>query len=174
MTERKWLIGLLCIGVLAGWILYTRHGDGPDSHMEFPFEASEISGMTLYCPGTYNADREISDGDEAPGRETDVYAARYLTDEHVIQYYYESLSTLLVKKLNERHIRQIESEYYDYGYGPYAEVAFRFELKDGTSFDVIFSAYGHKTGVFRLPDGTRYFSNVDYASRWKSLYERLE
>ena len=111
MTERKWLIGLLCIGVLAGWILYTRHGDGPDSHMEFPFEASEISGMTLYCPGTYNADREISDGDEAPGRETDVYAARYLTDEHVIQYYYESLSTLLVKKLNERHIRQIESEY---------------------------------------------------------------
>lgn len=56
---RKWLIGLLCIGVLAGRILYTMYGDHRDRHMEFPFEASEITGMTLYCVGAYYPDRDI-------------------------------------------------------------------------------------------------------------------
>lgn len=53
--------------------------------------------------------------------------------------------------------------------------SFRFNLSDGTSYDLIYACYGVKNGELKLAaGGFKYFTSADIGSYWNNLNTELE
>ena len=53
--------------------------------------------------------------------------------------------------------------------------SFRFNLSDGTSYDLIYACYGVKNGELKSESGGfKYFTSADIGSYWNNLNKELE
>ena len=53
--------------------------------------------------------------------------------------------------------------------------SFRFNLSDGTSYDLIYACYGVKNGELKSEaGGFKYFTSADIGSYWNNLNTELE
>ena len=53
--------------------------------------------------------------------------------------------------------------------------SFRFNLSDGTSYDLIYACYGVKNGELKsAAGGFKYFTSADIGSYWNNLNTELE
>ena len=56
-----------------------------------------------------------------------------------------------------------------------AVTSFRFNLSDGTSYDLIYACYGVKNGELKsAAGGFKYFTSADIGSYWNNLNTELE
>ena len=46
---------------------------------------------------------------------------------------------------------------------------FRFNLPDGTKYDIIYTGYGVKNGEVKTSGGSNYFTSADLGGKWQNI-----
>lgn len=111
-------------------------------HIDFPFKVGEVENIELYSytGAPVSAEKKVTDSEETI---KDLYDM------------FERL-TLKRKKVEETAEATITS--------------FRFNLSDGTTYELIYSCYGVKTGHLKSSTGDfEYFTSADIGSYWNDI-----
>lgn len=147
------------IGVMIGALLVTVAGGIIDSmtdntaaveyvSIDFPFELSEVETVEMfhYNGAPVNAEKKI------------------VTESKDIETLYVKFSELLLQK-KEPDISAVGS----------SVTSFRFNLSDGTNYELIYVGYGVKNGeLFSGTGNFRYFTSADIGWNWRWLNESYE
>lgn len=116
--------------------------------IDFPFELSEVENVEMfhYDGAPVNAEKKI------------------VTESKDIENLYVMFSELLLQK-KEPNITAVGS----------SVTSFRFNLFDGTNYEIIYVGYGVKNGeLFSGTGNFRYFSSADIGWNWRWLNESYE
>ncbi|MBP3616997.1 MAG: hypothetical protein J6J38_03070 [Lachnospiraceae bacterium] len=116
--------------------------------IDFPFELSEVENIEMfhYDGAPVNAEKKI------------------VTESKDIENLYVTFSELLLQK-KEPNITAVGS----------SVTSFRFNLSDGTNYEIIYVGYGVKNGeLFSGTGNFRYFTSADIGWNWRWLNESYE
>lgn len=116
--------------------------------IDFPFELSEVNNVEMfrYNGAPVNAEKKI------------------VTESKDIETLYVKFSELLLQK-KEPDISAVGS----------SVTSFRFNLSDGTNYELIYVGYGVKNGeLFSGTGNFRYFTSADIGWNWRWLNENYE
>lgn len=118
-------------------------GRGATEHVsiQFPFGVSDVESIEAY--------HYYSDPSEAEKKN--------ITDAETIAYLYESFQSILMqdKDIEDREIHNV--------------AIFRFNLRDGTEYVVVYTGYGVKNGEIRTSGGSNYFTSADIGGKWRNI-----
>lgn len=142
-----WIIILAIIAsIIAGILLLTDPIRTVDG-VKFTFEAEDIENIEMYHFEGIPTSAE----------------KKIITDEQDIQYLYQLFNrlTLQVKETEDMLSASVTS--------------FRFNLADGSCYELIYCGYGVKNGELKSPTGNfEYFTTADIGWNWRWLNEELE
>jgi len=80
-----------------------------------------------------------------------------VTDTQTMTYLYETFNSLM---LQEKEVEELTGA---------SVTSFRFVLKDGTEYNLIYVGNGVKSGKLKRNDGTSYFTSADIGQMWVNL-----
>ena len=109
--------------------------------IQFPFGVSDIESIEAF--------HYYSDPSEAE--------KKTITDAESIAYLYESFQSIMMqdKDIEDREIHNV--------------AIFRFNLPDGTKYDVVYTGYGVKNGEVKTSGGSNYFTSADLGGKWQNI-----
>lgn len=115
--------------------------------IDLPFEVEDIDNVEMYH---YSED--------------DLSAEKKIIDtEGAIKGLYNALEDVPLKQKSTKKTAQK------------TVTSFRFNLSDGTSYELIYSCYGVKTGILESPTGNfEYFTISDIGSYWNDIGKKFE
>lgn len=111
-------------------------------HIDFPFEVGEVETIELYSyTGTpVSAEKKVTDSEET------------------IKDLYDMFEGLTLKRKEAEETTEATI------------TSFRFNLSDGTTYELIYSCYGVKTGNLKSSTGNfEYFTSADIGSYWNNI-----
>ena len=139
---------------LVAWVLtlvcvlgFTGCGEDKTVSIDFPFEVEDVENVEMYhySGAPVSAEKKIVVAEEDIKTLYDMFERLELTD----------------KKVEETTGADVTS--------------FRFNLSDGTNYDLIYGGYGVKNGSLKsATGGFEYFTSADIGWNWRWLNEELE
>jgi len=145
--RNKIIVMVIAIAVIVGGGLidtfFSDPGQGATEYVsiQFPFGVSDIESIEAY--------HYYSDPSEAE--------KKTITDAETITYLYESFQSIMMqdKDIEDREIHNV--------------AIFRFNLPDGTKYDVVYTGYGVKNGEVKTSGGSNYFTSADLGGKWQNI-----
>ena len=145
--RNKVIAMVVAIAVIVGGGLFDTFfsalGQGATEYVsvQFPFGVSDIESIEAY--------HYYSDPSEAK--------KKTITDAETITYLYESFQSIMMqdKDIEDREIHNV--------------AIFRFNLPDGTKYDVVYTGYGVKNGEVKTSGGSNYFTSADLGGKWQNI-----
>ncbi len=122
-------------------------GEDKTVNIDFPFEVEDVENVEMYhySGAPVSAEKKIVVAEEDIKTLYDMFERLELTD----------------KKVEETTGADVTS--------------FRFNLSDGTNYDLIYGGYGVKNGSLKsATGGFEYFTSADIGWNWRWLNEELE
>lgn len=137
-NRTKVIVMLVAIVVIiAGGVIDTFFTQGQKTveyaSIRFPFKVSDVENIEAY--------HYYSDPSEAE--------KKIIEDSETMTYLYDKLDSL---KLQEKNIEDQAT---------HNVAIFRFNLIDGTEYDIVYVGYGVKNGEIQTSDGSNYFTSAD-------------
>ncbi len=111
-------------------------------HIDFPFEVGEVETIELYSytGAPVSAEKKVTDSEET------------------IKDLYDMFEGLTLKRKEAEETTEATI------------TSFRFNLSDGTTYELIYSCYGVKTGNLKSSTGNfEYFTSADIGSYWNNI-----
>ena len=111
-------------------------------HIDFPFEVGEVETIDLYSytGAPVSAEKKVTDSEET------------------IKDLYDMFEGLTLKRKEAEETTEATI------------TSFRFNLSDGTTYELIYSCYGVKTGNLKSSTGNfEYFTSADIGSYWNNI-----
>ena len=111
-------------------------------HIDFPFEVGEVETIELYSYtwAPVSAEKKVTDSEET------------------IKDLYDMFEGLTLKRKEAEETTEATI------------TSFRFNLSDGTTYELIYSCYGVKTGNLKSSTGNfEYFTSADIGSYWNNI-----
>lgn len=145
--RNKVIAMVVAIAVIVGGgmidTFFSAPGQGATEYVsiQFPFGVSDIESIEAF--------HYYSDPSEAE--------KKTITDAESIAYLYESFQSILMQ---DRDVEDRET---------HNVAIFRFNLPDGTKYDVIYTGYGVKNGEVKTSGGANYFTSADLGGKWQNI-----
>ena len=145
--RNKVFVMVVAIAVIVGGGLidtfFSAPGQGATEYVsvQFPFGVSDIESIEAF--------HYYSDPSEAE--------KKTITDAESIAYLYESFQSIMMqdRDVEDREIHNV--------------AIFRFNLPDGTKYDIIYTGYGVKNGEVKTSGGSNYFTSADLGGKWQNI-----
>ena len=145
--RKKIIVMIIAIVVIIGGGLidtfFSPPGRGATEYVsiQFPFSVSDVESVEAY--------HYYSDPAEAE--------KKTVTDTETITALYESLQSLMLqdKDIEDQEIHNV--------------AIFRFNLPDGSAYDIVYTGYGVKNGEIKTSGGSNYFTSADLGGKWMNL-----
>lgn len=145
--RNKVIVMVVAIAVIVGGGLidtfFSAPGQGATEYVsiQFPFGVSDIENIEAF--------HYYSDPSEAE--------KKTITDAESIAYLYESFQSIMMqdRDVEDREIHNV--------------AIFRFNLPDGTKYDIIYTGYGVKNGEVKTSGGSNYFTSADLGGKWQNI-----
>lgn len=145
--KNKVIAMVVAIAVIVGGGLidtfFSAPGQGATEYVsiQFPFGVSDIESIEAF--------HYYSDPSKAE--------KKTITDAESIAYLYESFQSIMMqdKDIEDREIHNV--------------AIFRFNLPDGTKYDVVYTGYGVKNGEVKTSGGSNYFTSADLGGKWQNI-----
>ncbi|MBR5823704.1 MAG: hypothetical protein IKY67_06145, partial [Paludibacteraceae bacterium] len=142
-----WIIIAAIIACVAVAVCFLTNPPAKEVNLEFPFEIEDVENIEMYhYVGT-------------PGQ----VEKKVIVSEQDIKTLYEKFESISYKLKKVDEVAGGET------------TSFRFNLSDGTMYELIYRGYGVKKGVLKSPTGDfTYFTSADIGWNWRWLNEDLE
>lgn len=145
--RKKVIVMVTAIAIIIGGGLidtfFSAPGHGATEYVsiQFPFGVSDIESIEAYHYYSNPAEAE----------------KKTITDADTITSLYESFQSIMMqdKDIEDREIHNV--------------AVFRFNLPDGSKYDVIYTGYGVKTGEIKTSGGSNYFTSADIGGKWMNI-----
>lgn len=145
--RNKIIVMVVAIAVIVGGGLidtfFSAPGRGTLEYVsvQFPFGVTDMESIKVYhYDGVpVNAEKKI------------------VTDEETMTYIYETFSSLLMQ---EKEVEELTGA---------SVTSFRFNLPDGSEYNIVYVGNGVKSGKIKRNDGTSYFTSADVGAIWENL-----
>ena len=142
-----WIIIAAVVACVAVAVCFLTNPPAKEVNLEFPFEIEDVENIEMYhYVGT-------------PGQ----VEKKVIVSEQDIKTLYEQFESISYKLKEVDAVAGGET------------TSFRFNLSDGTMYELIYRGYGVKKGVLKSPTGDfMYFTSADIGWNWRWLNEDLE
>ena len=142
-----WIIIAAVVACVAVAVCFLTNPPAKDVNLEFPFEIEDVENIEMYhYVGT-------------PGQ----VEKKVIVSEQDIKNLYEQFESISYKLKKVDEVAGGET------------TSFRFNLSDGTMYELIYRGYGVKKGILKSPTGDfMYFTSADIGWNWRWLNEDLE
>ena len=142
-----WLLIVALVACVAVAVCFLTNPPAKEVNLEFPFEIEDVENIEMYhYVGT-------------PGQ----VEKKVIVSEQDIKTLYEQFESISYKLKEVDAVAGGET------------TSFRFNLSDGTMYELIYRGYGVKKGVLKSPTGDfMYFTSADIGWNWRWLNEDLE
>ena len=142
-----WIIIAAVVACVAVAVCFLTNPPAKEVNLEFPFEIEDVENIEMYhYVGT-------------PGQ----VEKKVIVAEQDIKTLYEQFESISYKLKKVDEVAGGET------------TSFRFNLSDGTMYELIYRGYGVKKGILKSPTGDfMYFTSADIGWNWRWLNEDLE
>ena len=141
-----WIIIAAIVACVAVAVCFLTNPPAKEVNLDFPFEIEDVDNIEMYhYVGT-------------PGQ----VEKKVIVSEQDIKTLYEKFERISYKLKKADEVVGGET------------TSFRFNLSDGTMYELIYRSYGVKNGILKSPtDGFEYFTSADIGWNWRWLNEDL-
>ena len=141
-----WIIIAAVVACVAVAVCFLTNPPAKEVNLDFPFEIEDVDNIEMYhYVGT-------------PGQ----VEKKVIVSEQDIKTLYEKFERISYKLKKADEVVGGET------------TSFRFNLSDGTMYELIYRSYGVKNGILKSPtDGFEYFTSADIGWNWRWLNEDL-
>ena len=141
-----WIIIAAIVACVAVAVCFLTNPPAKEVNLDFPFEIEDVDNIEMYhYVGT-------------PGQ----VEKKVIVSEQDIKTLYEKFESISYKLKKADEVVGGET------------TSFRFNLSDGTMYELIYRSYGVKNGILKSPtDGFEYFTSADIGWNWRWLNEDL-
>lgn len=141
-----WIIITAVVACVAVAVCFLTNPPAKEVNLDFPFEIEDVDNIEMYhYVGT-------------PGQ----VEKKVIVSEQDIKTLYEKFERISYKLKKADEVVGGET------------TSFRFNLSDGTMYELIYRSYGVKNGILKSPtDGFEYFTSADIGWNWRWLNEDL-
>ena len=141
-----WIIIAAIVACVAVAVCFLTNPPAKEVNLDFPFEIEDVDNIEMYhYVGT-------------PGQ----VEKKVIVSEQDIKTLYEKFERISYKLKKADEVVGGET------------TSFRFNLSDGTMYELIYRSYGVKNGILKSPtDGFEYFTSADIGWNWRWLNEYL-
>ena len=141
-----WIIIVAVLACIVLAVCFLTNPPAKEVNLEFPFEIEDVENIEMYhYVGT-------------PGQ----VEKKLIVSEQDIKTLYEKFESIAYKLKKADEVAGGET------------TSFRFNLSDGTMYELIYRGYGVKNGILKSPTGDfMYFTSADIGWNWRWLNEDL-